>query len=151
LKIRMRCRLPRRLRILPRAAALRAWGLLVAVAVLFGALHAGARYYYCEGVGLSITDPCARVAGERAPCPLESFERAPFDCCQVIAMPSMPQGARAVEPRVPAARVVALLPPPTDAVESPARALRVAWKGERWRGPPRPADERRARLMVFLT
>ena len=140
-----------RLRFLPRAAIARAWCLLVAVAVLFGLVHAGARYFYCEGLGLSTTDPCVQVTGDRAPCPLASFERAPFDCCQVITMPSMPEGARSVEPPVPAAGVVAMVPPAVGVVEPPSGSLRVAWEGERWRGPPRSANERRAQLMVFLT
>jgi hypothetical protein len=141
-----------RLRILPRAAIARAACLLVAVAVLFGVVHAGARYFYCEGLGLSTTDPCAQVAADRAPCPLASFERAPFDCCQVITMPSMPEGARSIAPTVPAAGVVAILPAAPAVVESPGRpSVRGAREGERWRAPPKSARERRAQLKIFLT
>jgi hypothetical protein len=137
---------------MPRAAVARAWCLLVAIAVLFGVVHAGARYFYCEGLGLSTTDPCAQVAEQRAPCPLASFESAPFDCCQVITMPSMPEGARSVEPTVPAAGVVAVLPAASAVVESRDRlSVRVAREGDRWRAPPKSAGERRAQLKIFLT
>jgi hypothetical protein len=126
--------------------------LLVAVAVLFGVAHAGARYFYCEGLGLSTTDPCAQVAGHRAACPLASLERPPFECCRVITMPSIPDGARSVEPTVPAAGLVAIVPPAPAVVESRGGlGVRVAREGERWRAPPKAARERRAQLNVFLT
>jgi hypothetical protein len=141
-----------RLRTLPRAAIARACCLLVAAAVLFGVVHAGARYFYCEGLGLSTTDPCAQVAEQRAPCPLASFERAPFDCCQVLTMPSMPDGARSVAPTVPSAGVIAILPPAPAVAESQGgRSIRAAREGERWRAPPKSARERRAQLNIFLT
>jgi hypothetical protein len=124
----------------------------MAIAVLFGMVQAGGRYFYCESLGLSAFDPCAHAARHEPQCPLASFERKPFDCCEVITMPSMPEGARAVEPSVPSASVVAILPPVLAAMDStPALGASVAWEGERWRGPPRASRERRARLMVFLT
>lgn len=126
--------------------------MLVAVAVVFGIVQTRARYFYCESLGLSAVDPCAKAALHRAPCPLSSLERAPFDCCEVLTMPSMPEGACAVGPTVPAAGVLAVLPP-TEGIGKSAlrRTVRGAWDGERWRGPPKFASERRAQLMVFLT
>jgi len=147
----MRPLLRGRFGILPRAVVARAWCLLVAVTVLFGAVHAGARYFYCEAMGLSTTDPCAQVARERRGSPLVSFERKPFDCCEVIRMPSIPEGARSVEPTVPAAAVVAIVAPPVGVMQPRLRGFHIAPEGERWRGPPRPASERCAQLMVFLT
>jgi hypothetical protein len=146
----MRPLVPTAFRIPHRSAIARVWCLVVAVAVLFGVAHAGSRYFYCESLGLSMTDPCAHEARQAA-CPLPSIDRAPFDCCQVITMPSMPEGARAVEPTIPSASVVAILPPVSGAVEASRASARVAWEGERWRGPPRASRERRAQLMVFLT
>jgi hypothetical protein len=139
-------------RLLPRAVIARAWCALVAIAVLFGVVQARARYFYCESLGLSATDPCAHESHEERPCPLASFDRAPFDCCEVITMPSMPEGARAALPSVPSASVVAILPPVLATIEAASgRGASVAWEGERWRGPPRASRERRAQLMVFLT
>lgn len=137
---------------LPRAILVRAWCALVAMAVLFGIGQARTRYFYCEALGFSTTDPCVQRAHRDLPCPLASLDRTPFDCCKVITMPSMPEGARSVEPTVPAPGVTAVLP----AVEAPLETLRdgrghVAREGERWRGPPRASGERRAQLMVFLT
>ncbi|HEX3772586.1 MAG TPA: hypothetical protein VHV30_17025 [Polyangiaceae bacterium] len=142
-------------RTLPRAWIARAWCAFVAISVLFGVAQAGARYFYCESLGLSATDPCAASAPSETrqpPCPLASFGRAPFDCCQVITMRSMPEGARAIEPSVPSAGVVAVLPPVVGPIEpASGRGPSVARAGERWRGPPRASRERRAQLMVFLT
>jgi hypothetical protein len=136
----------------------------VAVAVLFALVHANTRYFYCEALGLSATDPCAQAAGphsrasaDAAPgapsdsCPTGALDRKPSDCCQVITMPSVPEGARSVEPTVPAAGVIALLP----AVQLTwaaawSEGARSAPERERWQVPPPSASERRAQLMVFL-
>jgi hypothetical protein len=138
---------------LPRALVARACCTLVAVAVLFGILQARTRYFYCEGLGLSVTDPCAHKVARESPCPLATFDRAPFDCCEVVTMPSMPEGARAATPSVPSAGVSATLPVVGSSVESSwsGGAHAIAWEGARWRGPPRASRERRAQLMVFLT
>jgi hypothetical protein len=140
-------------RMLPRAVVARAWCALVAVAVLFGILQARTRYFYCESLGLSVADPCAHEASRQSPCPLASFDRAPFDCCEVVTMPSMPEGARAAPPSVSSAGVIAILPAVGSSVDSSwgGAAHAIAWEGERWRGPPRASRERRAQLMVFLT
>ncbi|HEY4013038.1 MAG TPA: hypothetical protein VGM06_06855 [Polyangiaceae bacterium] len=125
---------------------------LVALAVLFGAGHVRTRYFYCEARGLSATDPCASREAHDPPCPLGSVHRAPFDCCRMLTMPTVPEGARSVAPTVPAAGIVAVLPPADAATAmSPTANTRFVWGDGRWRGPPRPAGERRARLMVFLT
>ncbi len=88
---------------LPRAALARASCLLVAIAVLLGIAQAGARYFYCEELGLSASDPCAQGATRLSPCPLASFGQDSFDCCQVLTMRSMPEGARSIVPVVPSA------------------------------------------------
>jgi hypothetical protein len=137
---------------LPRAVLVRAWCALIAVAVLFGIGQAGTRYFYCEMLGLSATDPCAADAHRKPQCPVSSLERTRRDCCEVLTMPSMPEGARSVEPTVPSACVTAVLPALAGFLASlPEGSVRIAWEGERWRGPPRASRERRAQLMVFLT
>jgi hypothetical protein len=122
------------------------------MAVLFGIGQAGARYFYCEALGFSASDPCVQEGHRNPQCPQPSLDRARFDCCEVITMPSMPEGALSGEPSVPPAGVTAVLPA-VDAALDPLRdgRIRVAWESERWRGPPRPPGERRAELMVFLT
>lgn len=141
-----------RRRMLPWQVVARAWCALVAVAVLFGIVQARTRYYYCDSLGLSASDPCAHEVTRGLRCPLASFDRAPFDCCEVITMPSMPEGARAAPRSVPPAGVIAVLPAIGGSVESSCSAgARVAWERERWRGPSRASRERRAQLMVFLT
>jgi hypothetical protein len=140
-------------RILPRMALAKAGCLVVAIAVLFGIAQAGARYFYCEAIGLSATDPCAQEATHPSLCPLGSFDRQPIDCCRVITMPSMPEGARSVVPVVPSAGVIAILPPfqRTDTSSWTASVLLLARGSERGRAPPTSSGERRAQLMVFLT
>jgi hypothetical protein len=148
----------RRGRTFSRRTIARAWCALVALSLLFGIAQARTRYFYCEALGLSATDPCSLAssgARQEPPCPLPSLDRARFDCCKVVTMPSMPsmaERARSVEPSVPQTGVVALLPPARVADGgAPVHSARFAWEGERWRGPPRASRERRAQLMVFLT
>jgi hypothetical protein len=115
-------------------------------------MHSGARYFYCEALGLSTWDPCAARAQGGDACPVKSVEPQSIDCCSIVTLPSMPDGARAHERTVAPAGVVALLPASEYVgsrsplrVEGPARtALRI----ER---PPRPGGELRTQLMVFLT
>jgi len=145
-------RFAHRRRILPRTAVAKALCFLVAITMLFGIPQAGARYFYCEGLGLSTTDPCAQAATHPPPCPFGSFDRERVDCCHVIAMPSMPEGARSIVPAVPSAGLVALLPAvPTGDTSLWDGSVLVARGGERGRAPPSSSGERRARLMVFLT
>ncbi len=148
----------RRGRTFSRRTLARAWCALVVLSLLFGILQARTRYFYCEALGLSATDPCSRASQatrQEPPCPLASLDRARFDCCKVVtmsAMPSIRERGRSIELGVPPAGVVALLPPARVAdAGAPVHEARFAWEGERWRGPPRASRERRAQLMVFLT
>lgn len=137
---------------LPRAVASGVIFVLLTVAIVCGTVQAGARYFYCEGLGLSSSDPCAQGAERPESCPLDSIDRQNIDCCSVIRMPSMPDGARASAPTVPPAGVVAILPAIQDAMACSWReSLRAARANGRWRKPPRASAERRAELMVFLT
>jgi hypothetical protein len=74
------------------------------------------------------------------------------DCCEVVTLPAMPDGARAASPSVLPAALVAIVPigwladlPATPALRTPRRFF------ERWRPPPRSAGEVCAQLSVFLT
>jgi hypothetical protein len=142
----------RRTRRLPRALLFGAVRLLVALAVLFGTVQAGARYFYCEGFGLSASDPCAAKARGGEPCPFNSVERQSIDCCALITIPSIPDGARAHEHAVHPAGVVAVMPAGQYASgHTDIGERRFARRAERWQKPPRPSGEIRAQLMVFLT
>ena len=141
-----------RIRGLPRTVILGAARLLLALAVVCGAAQSGARYFYCEALGLSTSDPCAAGARAAEPCPFTSVKAQSIDCCSIITMPSMPDGARAQEQTVPAAGFVMLLPAREyRGHASPLGADAFSRRAFRWERPPRPGGERRAQLMVFLT
>jgi hypothetical protein len=136
---------------LPRAFAVGAVQLLLALAVVCGTLQAGSRYFYCEAFGLSASDPCAARTTSGSACPFQSIERQSPDCCSVITLPSMPEGASPDEPRVPPAIIVAILPAreyvrPMAGLFADGFAPAVS----RWERPPRPGGELRTQLMVFL-
>jgi hypothetical protein len=133
------------------AAAAAHW--VLALAVVFGVLHSGGRYYYCEAWGLMPFDPCAQApdqGGRESPFDVLSEEHS--DCCAVLRLGAMPQASQAAIPRVAAAPWVAVLPAPQRAEPSSdsetsrdlVRAL------ARWRPPPRASNDTRAQLMVFL-
>jgi hypothetical protein len=135
-----------------RAVASGVMFLLLAVAMVCGTVQTGARYFYCEGLGLASSDPCAQRSDRDERCPFKSFERQTVDCCSVITLPSMPEGARADEATVAPAGVVAVLPAVEDSAARPrSENPRTSQANERWRKPPRSSSERRAQLMVFLT
>jgi hypothetical protein len=127
--------------------------LLLAFAVLAGVTHSGARYFYCEAIGLSASDPCAEAsgtAGDADPC--GTLREQPGDCCEVVTLPTLPDGARVATSAVPPAPSVATLPALWLA-DGPAAGVRPSHRDlfERWRVPPRSPSEARAQLMVFLT
>jgi hypothetical protein len=145
-RTRMRSRSPRRL--------VQAFArLLCAVVVLAGITHSGARYFYCEALGLASADPCLESArGDAERCPTDAVQGHRADCCEVITLPSVPNGARSEGPGVLPASIVAVV----SAEQLVGRALddeqssRIFAFG-RWREPPRSSQRARARLMVFLT
>jgi hypothetical protein len=136
----------------PRALLRVCVGLLVVVAVVFGPVQSGARYFYCDAVGLMAFDPCAQASEQAHMCPLEALQSQSADCCQRITMPTMPDGARASERTVAPAALVSLLPA-ADYVTSHLPVLarsRVHW-ARRWRRPPPATGDLHTQLMVFLT
>jgi hypothetical protein len=141
-----------RTRGLPRARIVGAVHLLLALAVICGSLRSGARYFYCEALGLSTSDPCAASAQGRGGCPLKSVEPQSIDCCSTITLPSMPDGARVKERTVAPASVIALVPA-SEYVgpRSSPRAQGFGRRAVRIERPPRPGGDLRTQLMVFLT
>jgi hypothetical protein len=125
---------------------------VVALAVLFGVVHSGGRYFYCPAMGLLASDPCAAAASDtRRKSQRGALSETHVDCCEVVTLPSMPEGARPGEAAIPPAFQVAIVPArartsPTAAIEQSRAERRFA----RWRPPPRSANDARAALMVFL-
>jgi hypothetical protein len=126
--------------------------LVVAAVVVCGLPQSGARYFYCEALGLSSTDPCVQAAEHRgAECPAQ-FEERPIDCCKVVRLPLLPRAARIAEAGIARSRWVALLPPvhtsPVRDGFAEAPPVRVL---QRWRAPPRTSERVHKHVMVFLT
>jgi hypothetical protein len=126
--------------------------LLVAFVVLAGIAHSGARYFYCDALGLATIDPCVRGSGgDVETCSTRSLQEHRDDCCRIITLPSIPNGARLEGPFVPPAAVLS-----TVSAEGYVRAFDDQTRSQsmvlaRWRTPPRSAHEVRSQLMVFLT
>jgi hypothetical protein len=136
---------------LPRAAVA-ATHLLLALALVFGLVQSGGRYFYCDALGLLPSDPCAAASGKTHSAGADrTVGEHHADCCEVVTLEVMPQAAQATAPDIEPAPWTALLPafsfaPGTDSLP-PSRAARAL---ERWRPPPRAANDVRAQLMVFL-
>lgn len=127
--------------------------LVLAVVVVAGALQAHARYFYCEGLGLSATDPCGAARTPREACPLPIVNRQVVDCCGVLTMPAVPEGTSPREPAVwppSQADVVPFVEFASASSTGPSDGGRGR-SGEARRKPPPTPRELRAQLMVFLT
>ena len=129
-------------------------GLLVSIAMFSGLAHANARYFYCDAMGLLGSDPCA-VAGrsdDEPQAPSAEAREGHADCCEVLILPSLPQGTHVQASAVPPAPLLALLSAASvfgvHIAGPPVRRTRAS---EHWRHPPRSAAQVRAQLMVFLT
>jgi hypothetical protein len=135
---------------LPRAAAAMTH-LVLALAVLFGMVQSGGRYFYCEALGLMPSDPCAEASRTASKCPVDTLSEERADCCEVVTLASMPPAAQAGGPWVAPAACVAVVAAPCAAASTPfAVSSGFARLFERWRPPPRAPNEARSQLMVFL-
>ena len=126
--------------------------LVLAFAILFGIVQSGGRYFYCEAFGLLPFDPCAEATGDaQGKSPLGMLSERSADCCEIVTLAAMPQGAQAAGPRIPPAACVALIPTRWLAgrIDSTAPS-QVDRAFKRWRPPPRTANDVRAQRMVFL-
>jgi hypothetical protein len=126
--------------------------LVLAFAMVFGIVHSGARYFYCEAYGLLPFDPCAKASSElHGKRPSDMLGERPTDCCEIVTLAATPQAARAAVPSVMPAPCVAVLPALWIAGRTDGLARS---EGDRafgsWRPPPRAWSDTRARLMVFL-
>src|SRR5260221_11428193 len=87
--------------------------LVLAFAVLCGIVHAGARYFYCEALGLLPSDPCAEVSGDgHGKRPLDALSEHHADCCEIVTLIPMPRAAQAAGPHVAHAAREAIAPAP---------------------------------------
>jgi hypothetical protein len=135
---------------LPRAAAAMAH-IVLALAVLFGVVQSGGRYFYCEALGLMPSDPCAQASGAAHTGPVGTLSEQHTDCCEVVTLAAMPPAAQAAGPCVAPAPFVALLAAPCPSASTPFVASSDLERlFERWRPPPRAPNDVRAQLMVFL-
>ena len=126
--------------------------LLLAFAVLCGIARSGARYFYCEAFGLTTSDPCARASLSEDAAPRGNAVDEPVpDCCEVLTLPSVPEGARTANPSVSPAAQVAALPAPSLETVPANVTLPSRTSFDRWRPPPRSSSEVCAQLMVFLS
>jgi hypothetical protein len=139
---------------LPRRLAVALTALLTTFALVSGFVHANGRYFYCEAMGLMATDPCASAAprDERNARPPTEARRGHGDCCEVVSLPSLPQGTTSASSAVPLPALVAAMPPaPLPVVQAGAPRAPLDRAVLRLRAPPRSAAQARAQLMVFLT
>jgi hypothetical protein len=136
----------------PPRAVVAATHLVLALAIVFGLVQSGGRYFYCDALGLLPSDPCAEALGKAHSMGAESTLREHHaDCCEIVTLGAMPQASRAKAPDIGPAPCVAVVPIFPLAVESDCLAQpRVAKAFERWRPPPGAANDVRAQLMVFL-
>ncbi len=126
--------------------------LVLALAVLFGVLHSGGRYFYCEALGLLASDPCVDASTDvHSKSPSGVLSDRPADCCEIVTLAAMPQAAQAAGHSVAPAARVAIMPARWLAGRADfAAPSRLGRAFERWRRPPRATNEIRAQLMVFL-
>jgi hypothetical protein len=129
------------------------FALVVAFCIVSDMGQVGARYFYCESFGLLRHDPCRNfeLAARGSASPKGEARPEQTDCCQVLSIAPLPNGAMSAGCHVPPASLVAthrvsqLLNPRDTTARGAAIAL------ERWRPPRRSAGERCAELMVFRT
>jgi hypothetical protein len=144
-------RRPRRKRAAARSFAAALGHLLLALAVLCGIARSGARYFYCEAFGLTLTDPCVRAQHDDVGRSGEALGERVHDCCEVVTLPAVPDGARTATPNIPSApRVAVVAVGSSDFVRSRGGTSFCDPLLDRWRPPPRSPGENRAELMVFL-
>lgn len=133
--------------------------LVLAFAIVTGLFQANTRYFYCESMGMMRQDPCAAASAahrdEQVQGPSQAGEvsQTPFTCCSTGVLGTIPSSTTPGAVRVESAQLVTILALPSP-IDSWKLANAEASAPKRARGlriPPRPARERRARAMVFLT
>jgi hypothetical protein len=146
----------RRTRVLPHGLARQCLaaliGLALSIALVASLARPAGRYFYCEAMGLLPLDPCraAPAATDGPSSPEDSLDQTRHDCCEVITLRALPDGATKAPTNVPSATVVAVLPAvaATDTGDERVHDVRSTW-----RAPPRPSGKLRAHAQnqVFLT
>ena len=156
----MSFRATRRSRRMLRSIGIALSSLVLAFTIVTGLFQANTRYFYCESMGLLRVDPCVAYAHRDAlPPPMDEVSQTPFTCCATGKLGAIPAATAVDQLRVPSARLVAVVVPPsahlhlrvevsTLANSAVAELRRV---GQRGRIPPRRARDLRAQSMIFLT
>jgi hypothetical protein len=127
-------------------------GLLSAItvtAVVLTAILGGQRYMYCRSMNQVMTDGCCECARGRAPADGVALLGVDNDCFEVRVLGRLVAFALPGDMAVPAAALVAILPPPVPD-RLPARGFTTGARHPIRAGPFSPTATR-ARLMVFLT
>jgi hypothetical protein len=126
-------------------------GVVVAFAIVADMGQVGARYFYCESFGLLRHDPCRafEIADGTPASPKDEACPEHEDCCQVLSVPSLPNGTTNAACHVPPPLLVAVLRAAQLLGPQGTTSHRAAIALERWRPPPHTAGQRCAELMVF--
>lgn len=127
--------------------------MFVAVALLFGVLRGGARYFYCPEMDATLASPCCERGKHEGEDERPDATNAPSvddaDCCEARRAGTLPavDGA-STTPRLEAVPLLAILPPFDRVQASRERAAESRVVHPARAGPP-SAAERRAFLMVW--
>ena len=147
----------RRTRVVPRGLARQCLAALVGLALSFALVASlarpGGRYFYCEAMGLLPLDPCraAPAASDGRSAPEDCVDQTRPDCCEVVTLRALPDGATNAPTNVPPATVVVVLPAVAATDTGDERLVHNV--RSKWRAPPRPPGKQRthAHNQVFLT
>lgn len=135
---------------------------VLAFAIVFGIVHSGGRYFYCEAFGLLPFDPCVDASTAchhyrplgmlcERPDAVDLAGLPHTDCCEIVTLAAMPQAAPSGGPAVAPAARLAVLPALWLADRTNRKAhSQIERAFKRWRPPPRASTDLRAELMVFL-
>jgi hypothetical protein len=128
-------------------------GLVLSFALVASLARPGGRYFYCEAMGLLPLDPCraAPAASDGPSTPEDRLDETRHDCCEVVTLRALPDGATKAPTNVPAATVVAVVPAVAETDTADERLVHQVRLP--WRVPPRPPGKQRthANNQVFLT
>jgi hypothetical protein len=147
----MMCGRKRRESRLPRRIAVALGSIVLSVAILAGALRAGGRYFYCDAMGITLTDPCTAPSRGEVVTAADAVRERHIDCCKTGTLASMPSGAASERCSVSPAPLLAVIAPQVVERHRVVAVASHCASRARWRAPPRPAGELRAQRMVFLT
>ncbi|MGH7436625.1 MAG: hypothetical protein ACRENE_13205, partial [Polyangiaceae bacterium] len=93
--------------------------LVLSLAVLFGTVQSGGRYFYCEALGLMPSDPCAQASSAAHGGPVGTLSEQHTDCCEVVTLAAMPQAAQVADFGVPPTPCAGIVAAPSPSASMP--------------------------------